>query len=290
VFAYLFNPQEQWQNLIFPRSLRRYGGLYSQNRIICLIPEGLTVEAEIKHQIQKAEVDLVYFEIDAELSQFPLASFPIAAAEAEAMVDPHSLLVWQTFDTIIMQEPKQYDLPLNIQFGYRPVHHTVVGSVYEKPLDNFWKTVYSLVDVPQERLFGMTTHIDGNILRPYFNAGCLLIDPSRQLFSKWREVFINSFQLPVFQDLYNTNSLYAVFMHQAILSVVILAELRNDEIYELPKEYNYPLHLHTSTDNMSPQKLEELVTARFDNSAELEKIQEPPKFVELIREIRQISI
>jgi hypothetical protein len=56
-----------------------------------------------------------------------------------------------------------------------------------------------------------------------------------------------------------------VFVHQAVLSGVILSELGTDEVLELPPSYNYPLHLHgEDMTEGRPIAMEELVTMRHE--------------------------
>jgi len=71
--------------------------------------------------------------------------------------------------------------------------------------------------------------------------------------------------LASFQKFYQKDERYAVFVHQAVLSGVILSMLQTGEIQELPPTYNYPLHLHAQdvTDHR-PSSLEELVIFRHE--------------------------
>jgi len=70
---------------------------------------------------------------------------------------------------------------------------------------------------------------------------------------------------PSLRGFYDQNGRYRVFVHQAVLSGVILSELGTDEILELPPTYNYPLQLHGKdmTENR-PASIEKLVTMRHE--------------------------
>ena len=69
----------------------------------------------------------------------------------------------------------------------------------------------------------MKTHVDGNTIRPYFNAGHLAVRPEKRLLRKWSETFLELYKAPEFQRFY-ADGRYRIFMHQAVLSGVILAE------------------------------------------------------------------
>lgn len=93
----------------------------------------------------------------------------------------------------------------------------------------------------------------------------LITRPEKKLFKAWHDAFFNLYQKPDFQKLYQQDERYVIFIHQAILSGVILSTFGTKEIQELPTTYNYPVHLYDEdiTDHR-PSKLEELVTVRHE--------------------------
>ncbi|MFX0114160.1 MAG: hypothetical protein ACFFB3_06405, partial [Candidatus Hodarchaeota archaeon] len=164
--------------------------------------------------------------------------------------------------------------------GYRPVHHTLVGSIYSEPIDSFWELVYRKCDVSENKLFPMRTHVDHNTLRPYFNAGFLIVKPEKGLLQTWWNKFRELYCDPGFEEHYRKNELYLVFIHQAVLAGVILSVMDQQELQELPFSYNYPLHLYAeSPEEYRPQNINDLITARYEGLETLEKvpIQEPLK-------------
>ncbi|UCD96504.1 MAG: hypothetical protein JSV35_00160 [Candidatus Bathyarchaeota archaeon] len=200
-------------------------------------------------------------------SQFPFLQKVLLSAQAEAVTQAKTArLAWLDSDTIVVQEPKELLLPKDIYLGYRPVHHTIIGSHFDESPDLFWRSIYRHCRVPEDRMFPMITHIDGIEIRPYFNAGLLVVRPERQLLQNWRDSFLKTYKAAEFQKLYEKDARYAVFMHQAVLAGTILSTLMTDEIMELPSTYNYPLHLFWEdvTDGR-PSSLEDVVTFRYEN-------------------------
>ena len=67
------------------------------------------------------------------------------------------------------------------------------------------------------------------------------------------------------QEFYRQDSRYAIFIHQAVLSGVILSSIPTEELQEFSTDYNYPVHLHSEdvTENR-PEGLEDLVTCRHE--------------------------
>jgi len=197
-------------------------------------------------------------------------------AQAESIAqDKTDLLVWLDTDTIVLREPRDFLLEDGRSLGCRPVHHTLVGSRYDDPLDFFWTQIYRYCKVSEDCVFPMTSHVDGTRIRPYFNAGLLVVRPERRLLQIWRDTFLKIYQASEFQKLYKKDERYKIFMHQAVLAGTVLSNLATDEIEELPATYNYPLHLQwEDVTAHRPSCLEEVVTFRHENFFENPKWKE----------------
>jgi hypothetical protein len=253
--------------LLLADSIRTFAGSLSRNPILYFAPECRDqLSTATKDRLASLNVRVIPFKIDSATLQFPLAGDVFAAALAESTVyNQADLLAWLGTNTVVLQEPEAFLLQNEKNLGYRPVHHTLIGSRYDKAIDKFWTLVYRCCKVPQDRIFPMKTHIDGTIIRPYFNAGMLITRPRERLLQKWSNTFFGSFQKLPFQKFYKKDGLYNIFIHQAILSGVILSKFETDELTELPSTYNYPLHLHTEdVTGHRPSFMEEVVSFRHE--------------------------
>lgn len=253
--------------LLLMESIRSFAGSLSDVDIWCFMPEsGNDLSQKIQTRINELDINLVPFVIDSEIASFPFTRHAQAAALAESKaLGKASMVAWIAPNTLVLQEPSRFILKDGISLRYRPVHHKLLGLKFDEPLDTFWSAIYEFCKVPEERVFAMMPQVENLIIRPYFNAGCLIVRPEKFLFQSWREMFLKVYQEPVFKKLYQEDGNYAIFVHQAILSGVILSRMTSDEIEELPAEYNYPLHLYLEdmTDNR-PDSLEECVTVRHE--------------------------
>jgi hypothetical protein len=269
IFASIVFPTESSETnvLLLVESIRAFAGSLSQTPVWCLMPEyGKQLSTTTQHKLTALNVTLIPFEIDSEILRFPFTGEAQAAALAESMANGKAdFLVWLGANTIVLQEPSHFLLSDDKSLGYRPVHHTNVGSPYDRSLDPFWTLVYQYCSVSDDRIFAMTTHVDDTQIRPYFNAGVLVTRPEKHLLQNWRDTFFRVYREPDLQKFYQQDERYAIFIHQAVLSGAILSEFVIDEIQELPATYNYPLHLYAedSTDHR-PSSLEELVTFRHE--------------------------
>lgn len=269
VFASIAYPVESSERdaVLYAEGIRAHAGSLSQAPIWYFVPQiGNEFSEPVKERLDFLNVELFPFEVKTEGIRVPFTSQVIAKSLAESKaVGKTSLLSWGNTNGLIIQEPKHFILPDDKSLGYRPVHHILVGSRYREPLDAFWNLVFHVCDVPDERVFPMMTHIDNEEIRPYFNAGTLVTRPENQLFQKYRDMFFKVYQNPEFKEFYQKDERYAVFIHQAILSGVILSVIPTEELLELPNTYNYPLHLFEEDITVNrPSGLEELVSFRHE--------------------------
>ena len=253
--------------LLLVESIRAFAGSLSRSPIWCLTPEYKEpLSKAFMKRLQPLDVTLIPFELDRNVLQFPFTGEAHAASLAESKaVGKADILAWLNPNSVVLQEPRDFLLRDDKILGYRPVHHTLVGSRFDGPLDPFWTLVYRYCGVPGDRVFPMRTHVDDEIIRPYFNAGFLIARPERGLLNAWRDKYLNVYgELPL-KKLYRLDNRYRIFVHQAVLSGVIMAALETDEIQELPPMYNYPIHLHgEDVTAHRPSSLEELVTIRHE--------------------------
>ena len=269
IFASIIFPSKSSETnaLLLAESIRTFAGALAQAPIWFFIPENEThLSSAVRDKLLALNVTLVPFEVNSEAVHFPFTSMAVAAALAESKACGQAdLLAWLGANTVVLQEPRDFLLRHDKSLGYRPVHHTLIGSRYDEPLDAFWTLVYRYCNVPEDRVFPLTTHVDGVKLRPYFNAGCHVTRPGKLVLQNWRDTFLKACLEPPFQELYKQDKRYKIFIHQAIFSGIVLSTLATDEIQELPPKYNYPLHLHDEDlTTHRPSSLEELVTFRHE--------------------------
>ena len=263
-----FNP------VLWAASIRKFAGSLSNSPIWVIIPDS---RQNLDHRLEKKlvplNVEIISCEPDLDIKSFPFANYVRSTAMIESSAENKTeILVCMISDTLVLKEPTSLILEKGINFGYRPVHHTLIGSIYNQPVTPFWELIYDKCKVSKEKMFPMRTHVDHNVLRPYFNAGFLIVRPKFGLLQAWWNLFKEIYEDSDFKAFYDRNELYTIFIHQAVLAGVILSRMKRSEVYELPFEYNYPLHLYPeSPDKYKPKNLEELVTVRYEKTTILEK-------------------
>ena len=103
-------------------------------------------------------------------------------------------------------------------------------------------------------------------IRPYFNAGTFVIRPERGILTQWWQVFQSCYRKSNFLSFYEIDSRYAIFMHPAIFTGVLLSMLEPEEMQGLNPSINYPLHLHQDIPpKLRANHINDLVTVRYEN-------------------------
>ena len=250
--------------LLFAESIREFAGGLSQAPIWCYVPESdKQISTTVKERLFALDVLLLPFK---ESQRFPFMGHAQAASLAESRADgQEDILVWSATNTVFLQEPKEFLLQDGKSLGYRPVHHALIGSRFNEPLDPFWSEIYEQCNVPENRVFPMKTHVEETKVRPYFNAGCLATRPEGGLFRRYFESFLATYQKSEFNEFYKKDERYVIFIHQAVLSGIILSELENRKLVQLRPSYNYPVHLYNEdTTKDQPSSIEKVITFRHE--------------------------
>jgi len=224
-------------------SLRAFGGRFQDAPVWVYLTEGLLAsESEHLAGIESLGGSFMLGQAPEEATWFYLSRKVFASAQAEAeAAGKADILAWLDVDTIFLQEPGEFILPKGKSLGYRPVMHLNISPLYDEPLDDFWKRAYDKMSVPKARGFPMVTVADGDKIRPYINAGCLIVRPERGLLREWAETFPLLYRDPVLKEMCRKDERKRIFIHQVALSGAFMRHLGRDEIRELSGRVNYPL-------------------------------------------------
>ena len=268
LFAFMGAPGKlEIQALNLARSIRAFAGGLSNSPIWTLVPGSTGVLSRTgQAEFKELGVRLLPFQIDQDDLNFPFGAKVFASAHAESLaVAKTEFLVWMDSDSIVIREPGEMHLDPGKNLGYRPVDHTLIGSIYEEPVDSFWEMIYRDCDVDQERIFPMVASVDQKVIRPYFNAGMLIVRPEKGLLGAWRDNFQRLYRAPHYEDFYQQNVLYQIFIHQTVLAGTVLSKMGKEKLQELPYLVNYPLHMHGDyPPDRQPGTLNQVISCRFD--------------------------
>ncbi len=262
--------RETWvQALVLARSIRRFAGRHSEGRILVLYPDREDRQApDVRLRLEALGAEVLPFQANTQALAFPFAAKVSAAAVAEGHVQGSaSVLFWMDSDTLVLKDLDVLLLGPSFDLGYRPVHIANVGSRFDEPVDAFWSAIYRACGTPEGSVFPMETCVGREKIRPYVNAGCLVVRPEKGLLGGWSRRFFELYRAPDLAAFYEKDERYPIFFHQAVLAGTILASIDRSCMQELPEFVNYPRHLHTEYEKARrPGRLNDLITCRYEAS------------------------
>jgi len=228
---------------IMIESIRTFAGRFKDAPVWVYLTEGmLASESEHLEAIESLGGEFWLGQAPEEAAWFYLSRKVFASAQAEGQAAGKTgILAWLDVDTVFLQEPGEFLLPKGKSLGYRPVMHRNISPLYDEPLDDFWKRAYEKMSVPESHAFPMLTVADGDKIRPYINAGCLVVRPERGLLRKWAESFSLLYKDPVLIEMCRRDERKRIFIHQVALSGAVLKHLGRGEMLELSNRINYPI-------------------------------------------------
>ena len=268
IFAGFAEGAEQLSHmLVFVESVRKFAGSFRDAPIWIYVPEASTEKyKKILDKISALRADIYESSAPEAAQEYYFSRKVFAAAEAEAQAETQTeILAWLDEDTIILKEPKDFLLAHDKSLGYRPVMHQNIGSLYSDPPDEFWSRVYKDLSIHKSALFPMVTPADQRTLRPYFNAGLMVVRPERGVLREWPTNFIKLYEDPVLAEMCQKDVYKRIFLHQAALVGAILITLKKEEMFEFSPNYNYPLFFHEKFE--ATQKfgdISDAYTTRYD--------------------------
>lgn len=229
--------------LVMVESLRAFGGKMKDAPFRLYMPRAIVpsgTEAMAPFQAVRAEVKAL--DVPEDAAWYPLSSWVFSSADAEAEAERKaSILAWVGGDTVFLREPREFMLPEGKALGYRPVFHRNICPLFEEPPDPYWKRAYELMGLREASLFPMSTPADGDWIRPYFQAGCLVVRPERKLLRKWREMFNAVSGDAMIKGICEKDGLKRTFTFQVVLTGAFLNSLGREEMLEFPDRINYPI-------------------------------------------------
>lgn len=167
-----------------------------------------------------------------------------ACAQAEAMAGPGvQSLVWIDPECLVVQPPALFDLGTLWDTAVRPVHIKNVGLAPEEPLNLFWQKVYGAVGLDDVQLM-VETFVGQETIRAYFNTHAFAINPARRLLGRWFDCFAQLVEDQGYQTAACQDVRHQIFLHQAVLSALLVAAINEPRLRILPPTYNYPYNLH----------------------------------------------
>jgi len=242
-YSYAENPVQLENVIALVESLHAFGGKFRNATIWLYMPEELMkADSNLVHKLNSLNVQSKSFSVPDLAAWYFLSGKVIAAARAEADAEGLTdILVFLNHDTVILQEPGEFSMTAGKKFGYRPVMHKNVGLLWSEPLDSFWMQIYDVNGIDENTLFPMITPADMDTIRPYFNAGLLVVRPEERILRNWEYYFIQLCEDTLLHSMCEKDFSKRLFLHQTALTAAVLNHLDPDETLLFSDKINYPV-------------------------------------------------
>ena len=219
-------------------SLRAFGGKLADAPFWVFAPDPEPVRG-----LETKYTSVLPLTVPRPASAYPFGNIVAACACAEelAPAGTHSL-IWIDSRVLVVQPPILFDLGPNSDAAFRPVHIRNVGLPPSEPLDAFWQGIYAAVGVDDISVT-VTSFVDGQLLRAYFNSHAFTINPALGLMCRWYSLFQQLVSNAQFQSAACADERHQVFLFQALLSTLVASALKPARVRILPPIYNYPYNL-----------------------------------------------
>lgn len=242
-------------------SLRTFGGKFRNAPIWIFHLENIEINI-FKYE----NVTLIPLEMEAQFHRIWFSAKVFTAAQAEILANRQKVdsLIWFGSSGFIVNPPEQFDLGTDFDAAFRPVHHKNVGQLISEKMDDFWQEIYDFVELVDPNLF-VKTFVERDKIRPYFNSHLFSVNPRKQILQKWKDSFVNFHKSEIPNKSAFADQLHQIFIHQALLSVLLVKHLNWKRIKILSADYSYPLHLHRQVPKIKqPKTLNELVCPVYE--------------------------
>lgn len=224
-------------------SIRSFGGTLSHRPIWLFEADRQSAPC---NSLESKDVQVFSLSVPDTVRRFYFADKVCACALAEEMITSAvQSLVWIDPACLIIRPPLLFGLGQSFDVAVRPVHIRNVGLPPTVPLDGFWKKIFMKVGV-HDMEATVETFVEGQRIRSYFNSHAFAANPSKGLLRQWFECF----EALVCDEEYQKDScqdqVHKIFLHQAVLSTLLVTRLDPKRIRLLSPDYNYPYNLHQS--------------------------------------------
>ena len=238
LFLSVANQETRGETKLMLDSLRTFGGELKDAPFWVFSSEAENVKSLENHQTR-----VVPLVLEQDGTPYLFERKVTACARAEEMAPAGTeVIAWVDPGVVFTASPQEFLLQPGFDAAFRPVHIRNVGLPPREPQDAFWQGICEVAgvkDVPGT----VTSFVDGQEIRTYFNLHAFSIRPGLGLLQEWLILFRRLVHDPGFQSEACRDEVHQIFLFQALLSVLVASRIGTGRVKILPPTYNYPYHL-----------------------------------------------
>jgi hypothetical protein len=243
VTIFVESPDELPRLEVMVKSLRTFGGRHKDAPVWAYVAGDLLESpSEALNKAKRLGAEIRTISAPEDVAWYFLSRKVFAAAHAEAEAKGKAVILARLDpDTIFVDEPAEYILPEGKTLGWRPVFHRNISPLFDEPLGEYWGRAYEVMGIWDASVFPMVTPADEDRIRPYFQAGCVVVRPERGIMKKWEEKLIVLARDPVIREICEKDQAKRTFTFQVALTGAVLDGLEQREMLAFSDRINYPI-------------------------------------------------
>lgn len=229
VFMLVGSPAQERQAGLLIDGIQRSGGELArcELRVVVADPEQTPGDA-----LRAKGATIVPLERNREVEAYPFGAKVLACAQVERTIGPpgRNLIFFDT-DILVLRPQSALLLSKREDAALRPVHLVNdVGLGEDLPLDAFWAPIHAALGLRPSAVPVVESFVDARRIRAYFNCGIVSLRSERGVFREWARLFTALVADARYQARGCADERHRVFLHQAVLSDVIVARLGRSRI------------------------------------------------------------
>ena len=237
-------------------SIRRFGGRLANAPIYIAVKDMDRVPLP---NLRTRDAVLLPLEADPVAGEYPLGAKVFAAAQVERLVAKHArTMLWVDPWDLILGPPTGFELDRGTAVALRPVHVVNIGLPVGQPVDAYWSRIYRDAGLDPARVPTVEPLVDPQPIRFYVNCGIIAFRPSLGLCQEWARRFVELVKDDAYQKAACSDFRHRLFLHQAVLSGLILQRTTPGQRRWLPIELGYPLEFHLKGKIPADKRIEDL--------------------------------
>jgi hypothetical protein len=239
--TYVGAPYQEAAAAMLVDSIRTWGGEYRNCPIYVVLTDPKTHGIRLKDK----NVELIPLKLEGLVLDYPFAAKAYAAAKVEELIAGKvRSLAWFDPETLLFRPPREMDLEDGISAAVAPVQFVNTGQAENETVNAYWAAIYKRCNLDLKKLFVVETGVDCKKIRAWLNCGIFAVRPDRGLCREWAKVLDEFLHNQEYQRTAIADAIHKTFLHQAVISTLIVSRLDRREIRMFSFGYNYPLYCH----------------------------------------------
>ncbi len=240
VFMLVGSPAQERQAGLLIDSIKQAGGELGHCELQAVVSDPDATPGE---ELRARGATVVPLAQNPPVAAYPFADRVRACAQVERTAGPGRNLIFIDTAILVLKPQPELLLRKGEAAAVRPVHLANLGLA-QTAQNEYWARIHALAGLHRESAPLVTSMVDARRIPAYFNAQIVSVRSDAGVLREWARVFDSLVGDEEYQRRACGDDAHRIYLHQAVLSKVLVARAGGGRIRLLPATYAYPLSLH----------------------------------------------